>query len=249
MANVLVNDASLADIADAIREKNGTEETYKPAEMGAAVRAIESGGGVDYLEKRISGEVGLYEYYSENIVKLRNSAFVNDINLLSINLPNCESIGDAAFKYCSKLKKVELPKLKTVSGTNGHFQGSAIEECRFPSLNNTSNYPVFDTSQSLTKAILDSPKAVISVGFHTCSSLKTVIIYRQDTIVTLANVNAFTATPIVSGTGYIYVPKALIETYKTATNWVTYANQFRALEDYTVDGTTTGALDESKIAA
>ena len=43
MANVLVNDASLADIADAIREKNGTEETYKPAEMGEAVRAIESG--------------------------------------------------------------------------------------------------------------------------------------------------------------------------------------------------------------
>lgn len=43
MANVLVNDASLQDIADAIREKNGTEETYKPAEMGAAVRAIESG--------------------------------------------------------------------------------------------------------------------------------------------------------------------------------------------------------------
>ena len=45
MANVLVNDASLADIADAIREKNGTEETYKPAEMGDAVRAIQSGGG------------------------------------------------------------------------------------------------------------------------------------------------------------------------------------------------------------
>lgn len=47
MANVLVNDASLQDIADAIREKNGTEETYKPAEMGNAVRAIQSGGAVD----------------------------------------------------------------------------------------------------------------------------------------------------------------------------------------------------------
>lgn len=47
--------------------------------------------------------------------------------------------------------------------------------------------------------------------------------------------------------GYIYVPKALIEDYKVATNWTTYASQFRALEDYTVDGTTTGALDETKI--
>jgi hypothetical protein len=45
MGNVLVQETSLKDIANAIREKNGTEETYKPAEMGSAVRAIESGGG------------------------------------------------------------------------------------------------------------------------------------------------------------------------------------------------------------
>jgi len=32
--------------------------------------------------------------------------------------------------------------------------------------------------------------------------------------------------------GYIYVPKELIEDYKKATNWTTYANHFRAIEDY-----------------
>lgn len=40
---------------------------------------------------------------------------------------------------------------------------------------------------------------------------------------------------------------ALVDSYKAATNWSTYADQIRALEDYTVDGTTTGALDETKI--
>ena len=55
------------------------------------------------------------------------------------------------------------------------------------------------------------------------------------------------------GTGYIYVPKALLsdddatKDYRRATNWSTYADQFRALEDYTVDGTITGELDPSKI--
>ena len=34
------------------------------------------------------------------------------------------------------------------------------------------------------------------------------------------------------GTGYVYVPASLIETYKTATNWSAFANQFRAIEDY-----------------
>lgn len=32
--------------------------------------------------------------------------------------------------------------------------------------------------------------------------------------------------------GYIYVPAALIDEYKTATNWATFADQFRAIEDY-----------------
>ena len=59
--------------------------------------------------------------------------------------------------------------------------------------------------------------------------------------------NVFKNTPIASGTGYIYVPRALVDSYKVATNWATYAAQFRALEDYTVDGTVTGDLDESKI--
>lgn len=45
MSEVLVQDSSLQDIADAIREKNGTENTYKPSEMGNAVRQISGGGG------------------------------------------------------------------------------------------------------------------------------------------------------------------------------------------------------------
>lgn len=43
MAKVLVNETSLTGIADAIREKNGTAATYKPAEMAAAITAIETG--------------------------------------------------------------------------------------------------------------------------------------------------------------------------------------------------------------
>ena len=45
MANVLVQDTSLTAIADAIRGKNGTETTYKPSEMAAAIANLPSGGG------------------------------------------------------------------------------------------------------------------------------------------------------------------------------------------------------------
>lgn len=41
--NVLVDETSLQGIANAIREKNGTEDTYKPSEMPQAIRDIQSG--------------------------------------------------------------------------------------------------------------------------------------------------------------------------------------------------------------
>lgn len=46
MANRLYNEDSIRDIASAIREKNGTANTYNVAEMGQAIRGIqtESGG-------------------------------------------------------------------------------------------------------------------------------------------------------------------------------------------------------------
>lgn len=101
-------------------------------------------------------------------------------------------------------------------------------------------------------AIVDLPN-VSSIGacaFADCTSMQTLII-RGNRVCTLSGSEGQTAvlanTPIASGTGYIYVPAALVDSYKAATNWSNYASQFRALEDYTVDGTVTGELDESKI--
>ena len=49
----LVSRQALQDIADAIREKNGSEETYKPSEMADAIRGIEGGGGSSILSSLI----------------------------------------------------------------------------------------------------------------------------------------------------------------------------------------------------
>jgi len=45
MSVVLINDSTLTDIADAIREQNGTQTTYLPGDMADAIAAIEGGGG------------------------------------------------------------------------------------------------------------------------------------------------------------------------------------------------------------
>ena len=89
-------------------------------------------------------------------------------------------------------------------------------------------------------------RSIAPQAFERCEAL-TSLILRGNQIVSLEATSAFRSTPIASGTGYIYAPSALIDSYKAATNWSTYADQFRALEDYTVDGTITGELDETKI--
>jgi len=51
---VTTDNANYAAIADAIRAKNGTDQTYTPAAMAAAIAAIETGGGTAF--KTTTGE-------------------------------------------------------------------------------------------------------------------------------------------------------------------------------------------------
>ena len=108
--------------------------------------------------------------------------------------------------------------------------------------------------------VVDLPKlaAIPGTAFYGCRGRKALIL-RYPNMVTLSGTSAFTQCYRLLGTknsgynptgekiGFIYVPAALIEQYAADTVWVDTGILFRALEDYTVDGTITGALDENKI--
>jgi hypothetical protein len=96
-----------------------------------------------------------------------------------------------------------------------------------------------------------SLKALILRAERICSLYSATRVFR-DCYHILGTVNA-TYNPNGDKDGYFYVPRAFLsdddakKDYRRATNWSTFATQFRALEDYTVDGTTTGELDPNKI--
>ena len=81
MANVLVEETSLSNIASAIRGKNGSTSVYKPGEMAAAITNLPTGGGdtetitfsedISYLFAS-NGGGALYE-----AVKNKNLVFTN----------------------------------------------------------------------------------------------------------------------------------------------------------------------------
>ena len=84
---------------------------------------------------------------------------------------------------------------------------------------------------NLAKIDFDVLEEMKDSDFYECSALTAVII-RSPVVCTMSKSNTFHLTPIASGTGYIYVPAVLVDSYKAATNWSVYADQIRAIEDY-----------------
>lgn len=127
------------------------------------------------------------------------------------------------------------------------FSGNTkLTSARFASVTNIGSN-AFNNCNAMEKLDLASATTIDSSAFVLCTGLKALILRNTETMCTLGS-NAFSSANFTAANGkYIYVPSVLIESYKVATNWSSYAAQFRPLEEYTVDGTTTGELDESKI--
>lgn len=147
-----------------------------------------------------------------------------------LNLPEFAAPGSSVFRNAKSLRTVYMPKLSKLE--QYLFMGdTALETVTFPKVASVATQAM-ESCSALTYVDLPICKSIAAKGFNKCSSLETLILRKSDAICTLANVSAFTSTPIESGTGYVYVPSARIESYKTATNWSTYAAQIRAIEDY-----------------
>lgn len=60
------------------------------------------------------------------------------------------------------------------------------------------------------------------------------LIIRSDSVATMNNVNALESTPIIADCGAIYVQEDLVDEYKSATNWSTFAANIYPIDMYPV---------------
>lgn len=164
--------------------------------------------------------VSLKEINLPSLIQCNNYGFQMAQAAQKINVPLLEDIGMYGFQSCGSLVEITLPSLCCIGGA-GVFQGDSMLK--------KVDLPIFGND---TNSNYSSPGKFQSSTFNGCSSLDTLILRNSSKIAKLVNPNAFTGTPIAKGTGYIYVPAALIDEYKTATNWARFADQFRAIEDY-----------------
>ena len=237
-------------IADAIRNKTGDSSMIAADDFPDAINAIETPENEDVI---LSGS-RIIEYTNNRISNVRPYAFYSHSYLQSVHLENAESIGNLgsgeSFAECYYLKSVSIPMALSVSPRS--FVGcSALSNVYSPKLLCIWDY-AFYVCSSLTRLDIGNVTEeyyMTSIGHYAFSksAIKTLIIRYTLSAFDLNNINAFENTPIANGEGYIYVPRALVEQYKTAENWSTFADQIRALEDYTFDGTITGEFNYSLI--
>ncbi len=197
-----------------------------------------------FITREISGT-----YTNDRITKVGHYGFGGCENLTSINLPNVVTVGDSGFYNCKLLKNVFLPKLTTL-GNNG-FNNTGLESINLPLCTKLGSSSFSYTKQLISAVLplvtsisgfcfdyssvqkIDTSSAV-SIGgyaFNNAMQLATLIL-RKPSVCTLANsTNIFTNTKIAAGTGYVYVPDNLVDSYKTATNWVTFANQIKPISE------------------
>ncbi len=194
-----------------------TEQEALIAELQDILRgkAVGGGSGDDSSgieDALLMGTVG-GEYSNDRVTSIALYAFADCANLTAVNFENVASIGKYAFSNCKQLDNVSMPSLETIGERGFYF------------------------CSTLTKLDLPSLKSIGAYGLAQCQKLVTLIL-RGENICTLENSNAMVNIPIAKGTGYVYVPRALLsesdatKDYRQSTNWSTYAAQFRAIEDY-----------------
>jgi hypothetical protein len=185
------------------------------------------GGGSEEVDSLIDGTI---TSVSSNATKVGDYRFRNCDSLVTVSLPNAKSIGSNSFYNCDALTTFEAPNVTTL-GSNGFYQCMKLASVTMPKVT-TIPSSCFGNCTGLTTADFTALTKIEGSAFGNTVKLVALIL-RGSSVVTLSSTNVFSMSGIATtGKGYIYVPAALLSSYQTASNWSTYAANFRAIEDY-----------------
>ncbi len=219
-----------------------TNDSVTPETLAEGATAHDASG------EQITGTMPTNDDYLASICNKTVKEIVNDKvttiysrfqqgnkNLIKVDLPLITKLFDYSFQDCGNLKIVNLPSVTTID--SACFERCGIEELYLPSLVETTGWGYIFNASALKRVVFPIFTGTIkATTFNGCGHLQTLVL-GADTVCSLENTNAFNGTPIAKKgvdnlIGYIYVKRALVDSYKSATNWSAFATQFRAIEDY-----------------
>ena len=168
----------------------------------------------------------LTNFSCNSLETVGNSAFKESSKLESFYLPNVKTLSFGCFQVLSKLKSIKLPSLKTVASSAFYscYYLETVDLGHVESLNFTD---IFYACYSIKQIIIRNTDIVVPIkssAFNSCAYIKGEYYYAAHLY------TGFNSEELKSG--FIYVPDELVESYKVATNWATYADQIKPLSEY-----------------
>ena len=221
----------LKAICNAIRAKTGSNDKIAHQDIPDELNNIVL---KDYYEEQIENISSIYTgtnlnfSISNNDIKSIARYKFYGSGLTIIDLPECTSIGEHAFDSCKSLITVNLPKCTSI-GTYAFGRCTSLTTVKLPKCTSIGD-SAFLGCTSLATVNLPECTNINGYAFEICTNLTTVILSNNQ-VATLKNIRAFNNSAIANGTGYIYVPDNLVDSYKSDTNWSTYANQIKPLSE------------------
>ena len=202
------------------------------------------------------------EFMDDRVTVIGNNAFHGCSELAELDTPNVTRVYTRAFRGCTSLEHISFPGITFENGQSQWEGCTSLTDVYLPNITWACD-SMFNGCTALKRICLPKATNINTSSFRSCTSLTyadfpsatamaryamegstnlSILILRSETLCALGETTGLAKTAIALGTGYVYVPSAMVNSYKAATNWTAYASQIRALEDYTDDGTTTGEL-------
>ena len=157
-----------------------------------------------------------------------SNALQNCYFLTSVTIPSSvTNIGSNAFNYCFSLTSITIPSSVTIIRSNAFQNCHSLTSITIPNSVKTIGEIAFQSCRSLTSVTI--PSSVTNIGSNAFNYCFSIIEYDFSTftsVPTLSNKNAFND---INGLCKMLIPSALIDTWKAATNWSTYAKYMVAV--------------------
>lgn len=160
---------------------------------------------------------------SSSVTFSSNAIFRNCTTLRFLTIPPMSSIQAYVFGTCYGLSNVAFPDNITSIASNTFYNDDILQKACMPNTVTTIGSSTFYSNTTLTEMFV--PASVTTVQANTFSNCDGMSVYdfsKHTAVPTLSNVSAFNNIP---SDCQIRVPSSLVDTWKAATNWSTYADQ------------------------
>ena len=175
-----------------------------------------------YLKRLVEGTVENIKL--TNVTRIGRYAFDSCSGLNSASFPNATSIGQSAFYSCSNLTEASFPNATSI-GIYAFQNCRGLTEVSFPNATSIGGSAFYSCS-NLTSVSIPNATSIGEEAFKNCSNLTTIYVgTNTSTVCTLSNISAFTNCTNLTN---IYVPVNLVDSYKSATNWSSFASKIKA---------------------